>query len=50
MRFKVTHTPTEDAFEIESESIETVQLRVFVELKQRNWKQEDCFSTQLEDL
>ena len=47
MTFTVTHSPSGDAFEIEADTIEAIQLRVYIELSSRGWNKDDCFSEQI---
>lgn len=48
MKFRITHAPTGDAFDIEAENVDAIRLRVYIEVRHRKWEVEDCFSTEVD--
>ena len=48
MKFKIINVEVDDSLIISGETIDKIIIDVKSEMKKRNWKEQDCYSVELE--
>jgi hypothetical protein len=49
MKFRIHHTPSGDSVVIEEDTFQAVKHEVQLETYKRGWKEDDCWSENLDD-